>query len=534
VKNTYWARAPLPREQAVLFQTRIDDVISENHVVRVFSEILEGYDWSDWESRYHGVLGQPPIHPRVLASLWLFGIRRGFRSSRMVEYMASHNFDFMWLAEGHQPDYSTLSKFRTKFEEELKDLFRHVVHVSMVAGFVDMLEVAADGTRVKANSNRFDTWTDEKITTVLNELAAEFGVKLAESQQTDQVDAGLFGTGILSENSEGSQMLTPELQDLKQRQAALQEIQKQLREADKARRQDGTDPVKNPAQIPMTDPESRVLPNKEGGYAPNYNPVATTESVNGFIVDCDVVCTTPETAELLPSMDRISAEYGVTPQRGLGDGAYATGPNIVGMEARGIEFYSHLESPDPQTNPAVRADPTQPVPEAQWPNLPISPQTKKFDKACFQYDAEHDCYWCPMGKSVDYEEKKSDTHRGQKRQWNQYRCQACATCPLREKCVSAKSKAGRTVSRDVYTPDRDRLAAKMRVESNQKIYDQRMRIAETPFGLIKHVMGLRQFLLRGLDKVKTEWRWACLAVNLNKLARLFLKLRSELAIQAAN
>ncbi|MCK4341782.1 MAG: hypothetical protein KAY37_15300 [Phycisphaerae bacterium] len=31
--------------------------------------------------------------------------------------------------------------------------------------------------------------------------------------------------------------------------------------------------------------------------------------------------------------------------------------------------------------------------------------------------------------------------------------------------------------------------------------------------MLKQILGLRQFLLRGLDKVKTEWLWACTAFN---------------------
>jgi len=55
------------------------------------------------------------------------------------------------------------------------------------------------------------------------------------------------------------------------------------------RRQEGLDPKKNPGQVPLNDPESRVMPNKEGGYAPNYTPTATTDGHAGFIVDCEVL-----------------------------------------------------------------------------------------------------------------------------------------------------------------------------------------------------------------------------------------------------
>ena len=61
----------------------------------------------------------------------------------------------------------------------------------------------------------------------------------------------------------------------------------------------------------------------------------------------------------------------------------------------------------------------------------------------------------------------------------------------------------------------------------QQVYKQRPRIAETPFGILKAVMGIRQFLLRGLEKVKTEWLWAVTAFNLAKLARALGILRAD-------
>ena len=52
-------------------------------------------------------------------------------------------------------------------------------------------------------------------------------------------------------------------------------------------------------------------------------------------------------------------------------------------------------------------------------------------------------------------------------------------------------------------------------------------LAETPNGFIKQVIGLRQFLLHGLDKVRTEWLWACTAFNIRKLILAMRMLRAE-------
>ena len=51
----YWAKAPAPREQLVLFATRLDDVLAEDHPVRLLDDILAAVEWSDWERYYCGL-----------------------------------------------------------------------------------------------------------------------------------------------------------------------------------------------------------------------------------------------------------------------------------------------------------------------------------------------------------------------------------------------------------------------------------------------------------------------------------------------
>ena len=71
----------MARDQIVLFPTKLDDVISDGHPARVYAELTQGYDWSEWEATYHGWRGQPPIHPRILATLWLYASRQRHQRS---------------------------------------------------------------------------------------------------------------------------------------------------------------------------------------------------------------------------------------------------------------------------------------------------------------------------------------------------------------------------------------------------------------------------------------------------------------------
>ena len=50
-------------------------------------------------------------------------------------------------------------------------------------------------------------------------------------------------------------------------------------------------------------------------------------------------------------------------------------------------------------------------------------------------------------------------------------------------------------------------------------YRLRKQVVEPVFGQIKQARGFRQFLLRGIEKVRAEWALICTAHNLTKLAR---------------
>ena len=102
-----WAKAPEVRDQMVLFPHRLDDVISLDHHVRLMDDILSRLDWSKWEAAYDLRRGQPPIPPRVIASIILYGNLTRIRSSRRLEEALQVRLDFRWLVEGRSIDHTT-------------------------------------------------------------------------------------------------------------------------------------------------------------------------------------------------------------------------------------------------------------------------------------------------------------------------------------------------------------------------------------------------------------------------------------------
>jgi hypothetical protein len=66
----------------------------------------------------------------------------------------------------------------------------------------------------------------------------------------------------------------------------------------------------------------------------------------------------------------------------------------------------------------------------------------------------------------------------------------------------------------------DRMRRKLKTKAGKAVYAARKTIVEPVFGQIKHARGFRQFLTRGIDKVRGEWALVCLTHNVLKLYRL--------------
>jgi transposase len=510
-----WATAPMQRQQLVLFSTMLDDVIGQDHPVRLFDEILAVMDWSGWEGHYVLVAGQPPIHPKVMAAAILYGLSVGLRSSRQLERACLTSLDFLWLVEKRDIDHSTFCKFRTQFGPELKELFGQVGRVALNLGLVRLNQVSLDGTKVAANNGRHATAPAATLAQKLQELDRQVGQLLAEAQAADAREGQLFGDS-------SPHRLPAALADVQRRQARLQKALAAAEAKDAA-----AGPAVKPAAVPVTDPDSAIGAHKHGGFGPNYTPMATVDGTQGFLVDVDVLDDGDETQAVLPAVARIEETFGHQPAQLLADGAFGNGENLAGLAQAQVEGYIPLEQrEDRPDNPARRADVSAAVAPADWAKLPINGRTKLLSRAAFVYEPAQDRYWCPQGQCLAYAGTGRRERPGGWVECREYRCAQCGPCPRRSKCVRQDSP-GREIRRDEYEPLREAMDRRLRTPEGQAVYRRRKWMAEYPFGILKSVLGLRQFLLRGLEKVRTEWCWAGTAFNLKKLARAVARIHGQ-------
>jgi hypothetical protein len=67
-----------------------------------------------------------------------------------------------------------------------------------------------------------------------------------------------------------------------------------------------------------------------------------------------------------------------------------------------------------------------------------------------------------------------------------------------------------------------RMLWRLKTAAGRAAYAKRKSTVEPVFGIVKHVLGFRQFSLRGIEKVTGEWRLVALAWNLKQMHRLQL------------
>src|SRR6202035_1637550 len=64
------------------------------------------------------------------------------------------------------------------------------------------------------------------------------------------------------------------------------------------------------------------------------------------------------------------------------------------------------------------------------------------------------------------------------------------------------------------------MAHRLATPEGKKLYGRRKHTPEPVFGIIKSVLGFRQFLLRGLNKVRGEWSLVTMAWNMKRIFAL--------------
>jgi len=238
-----------------------------------------------------------------------------------------------------------------------------------------------------------------------------------------------------------------------------------------------------------------------GAYGPAYNVQVSTDAQAKIVVGMGVTQAGVDAAELEPAVHRVEANLGRTPKQVVVDAGFTNQAAMEAMAKKRIDLIGAF----PERGGAGLN---------RLEQLGVSPE---FYPRAFEYDESADRYRCPAGKILRYESRQ----RQGATLHHRYRAKVsdCRRCEFQARCCPG-TKKGRSLVRSEATPEIVAFQAKMATPEAQAIYKQRAGVAEFPHAWIKEKIGMRQFRLRGLDKVTMESLWACLTYNICQWIRL--------------
>ena len=87
----------------------------------------------------------------------LVGYTQSIFSGRRIEDLTKDSVRMMWLAQGYEPSYRTINRFRVhpQMQELLKQCFIQFRCRLIEEKCIDQQAIFIDGTKIEANANKF-------------------------------------------------------------------------------------------------------------------------------------------------------------------------------------------------------------------------------------------------------------------------------------------------------------------------------------------------------------------------------------------
>jgi transposase len=180
-------------EQPHLLPAAPQDWMPPDHLAYLVRDLVSELDLSDIYHRYKGARGAPAFAPKMMVGILLYAWASDIYSSRRIAALCVGDLGGRYLAAGHQPDHRTISTFRLQHGEALAGLFVQSVHLCQEAGMVSLGHVAMDGSKLAANASKHKAMSYGRMTEAEERLTKEIAEYQRRCRVSDAEEDTLFG-----------------------------------------------------------------------------------------------------------------------------------------------------------------------------------------------------------------------------------------------------------------------------------------------------------------------------------------------------
>lgn len=450
--------------QALLLPPSLHDWLPERHLARFVVDVVDTLDLGAIYDSYEEKdgRGQAAYDPAMMVRLLLYGYCTGNYSSRKIQAKTYEDIGFRYLAADEHPDHSTLAEFRQRHLEALAGLFSQALQLCQKAGLVKLGHVAIDGSKMAGNASKHKAMSYERMSEAEKQLQAEVEALLQRAAAVDAAEDEKYGKG------QGGEELPAELARRESRLAKIRAAKAEL-EAE----------AKQKAEEKKAGTEAQLGQRRE-------QEARTGKKVRGRKPQV------PDPEQAVPDL-KAQRNFTDPESRIMPDGSH---------KGSFLQGYNAQLAVDGKAQVIVAAEVTQQSNDTQQ-LVPMLEQVKNNVGAQPQVASADNGYW--NAKQVgDARVQGIDLHVAAGKQKHGKPSKAADDDPMES---SAEASL------------REQMKQKLKTEAGRDLYRMRKAIVEPVFGQIKEWRGFRRFLLRGLQKVRAEWKLICLTHNLLKLFR---------------
>lgn len=349
-------REPERRQSEMRFEAPAD-LLPPTHPARVLWDLLGTLDLGAFVAETKAVEGEPGrdvLSPRMLLTLWLYGITQGIGSAREIARRTKTDRAFRWIVGDLSVSHRRLSDFRVGHRAALEALFSDVVGTLLHTGLASLDVVAQDGMRVRASASAPSFRTHESLLDCQEQAALHVKAVLAEADDPEAT-----------------------AREHAARQAAARDYQRRVEAAIETvqKLQAQRSPSASPARASTTDAEARVMKMADGGFRPAYNVQAVTagheQGGPRTVIAVQVTNVGSDMNAVGPMLDRIEGQTGQLPKVLLADANHAGHAGIENASQRGVEVII----PVPERSKAAASGDSRPAIEA-WKERMETPEVK--------------------------------------------------------------------------------------------------------------------------------------------------------------
>jgi len=512
----------------IILPINLEVKLDKNDIAFAVNDLVESIPEESFKD-FKRSTGCPAYHPRMMLKIILCSYTQSVFSGRKIEALLKDSVRMMWLAQGYEPSYRTINRFRTnpKVAELLRQCFVQFRAKLVQEKQIDEEAIFIDGTKIEANANKFTfVWRKsieryssnliEKSNLMYDELLEKEIIPAIERENEEELSVQEIETIVekLDDTIDAYTQKIDESDEVSKR----KQLRRERKEPKKYRKQFADFLVRKQKyqrdfeifqgrnSYSKTDRDATFMRMKEdymknGQLKPGYNVQIATEGQ--YVLAYDIFPNPTDTRTFIPFLNTIEKNYFKLPKYIVADAGYGSEQNYDDV----LNVRKRI--------PLITYNQYRKENKKKFKNDP-------FNTANWEYDEVTDSFVCPNNRRLNYVYQSNRKDRyGFKRSFKVYECVDCSDCPLRTLCTKASQGRNRKLFyNEKWEFQKEYVREKLSNEKTGEIYEKRKIDVEPVFGFLKANLGFTRMSVRGKSNVHNELGFALMAVNIRKYAAI--------------